>query len=437
MSCGCSSTPCGCNTPNIPRGPRGFAGPAGPAPNITIGDVTSGPAAATITGTSPNLVLDLTIPPGATGPAGAPGTNGQDATELFTTLTSFTVPGFDTNNVAVVGDTSWMVNGAWVYIGGAGYFRIANVQGPNTVQLLNPGASAGYPTNPLTPTVSIIPGQAPVGTVVAPDATPDQVIHAAAPGVPGATGATGTTGNPGQDAFIEVVNAIPLLPPAPGGEFKIYTDSSTAPTVVTGYSWNGSIWSPTANLTPVAVSQIYSVTGVPAGAFGKNGDWAFNTVTLDVYYKTAGTWTNPFDLSATFTQVASASSNYMGTAPLYTDGIVGFDPLASTFTAPQLPYTIDLAIQGHSISIDKNITFDFSDASFSHSGVWEVQVENIDIGSAIDIDITAGRFAENATLALAFPISLAVGDTRMFVFRKNKAGNRLIIENTYLVNDLP
>ena len=72
MSCGCSSSPCGCNTPNIPRGPRGFQGPAGPAPNITIGDVEEGPAAATITGTSPNLTLDLTIPPGTPGAPGAP-----------------------------------------------------------------------------------------------------------------------------------------------------------------------------------------------------------------------------------------------------------------------------------------------------------------------------------------------------------------------------
>jgi hypothetical protein len=427
MSCGCSSTPCGCNTPNIPRGPRGFAGPAGPAPNITIGDVTSGPAAATITGTSPNLVLDLTIPPGATGPAGAPGANGQDATELFTNLVSFTVPGLNSSTVATVGDTSWMVDGGWLYIEGAGYFIIVNVLSPTTVQIANPGSVLGWPAG--------IPGQAAPTTVIPSTATPNQVIQAAVPGLPGATGATGPGGSNGPSGFIEVVNTIPTVAPAPGGEFKIYTDSSTAPTVVTGYSWNGVSWAATANLTPVAGSQIYSVTGIPAGAFGKNGDWAFNTVTLEVYYKTAGTWTNPFDLSATFTQVAVASSNYMGTAPLHTDGIVGFDPLASTFNTP-ITYTIDLSKQGHSIESDKNVTLDWDDTSFTYGGVWELQVENIDGASTINLILTAGRFAENATLAISSPIALAAGDTRMFVFRKNKAGNRLIIENTYLVNNL-
>jgi hypothetical protein len=331
--------------------------------------------------------------------------------------------------ILTIGDNRMLDVGTWVKITGfsieGNWFVVIATPGDDQVQLRNPGSADLAPYWGVSATS--IPSNAPTGTV----------FNAGETGVVvGAPGLIGPVGPAGPAGTVQVVNAIPLLPPAPGGEFVIYTDNALAPTVVTGYSWNGSIWSPTANLTPVAGSQIYSVTGVPAGAFGKNGDWAFNTVTLDVYYKTAGTWTNPFDLSATFTQVASASSNYMGTAPLYTDGIVGFDPLASTFTAPQLPYTIDLAIQGHSISIDKNITFDFSDASFSHSGVWEVQVENTDIGSAIDIDITAGRFAENATLALAFPISLAVGDTRMFVFRKNKAGNRLIIENTYLVNNL-
>ena len=432
MSCGCSSTPCGCNTPNIPRGPRGFAGPAGPAPNITIGDVTSGPAAATITGTSPNLVLDLTIPPGATGPAGAPGTNGQDATELFTNLVSFNAPTLGNSNPAIVGDTSWMNVGAWVYITGGGYFRIVGINNSTSVQLAQPGPntyapSIGWPSG--------VAGNV-IGAAIPSNGLDTQIVHAAAPGLPGATGATGTTGNPGQDAFIEVVNTIPTVAPAPGGEFKIYTDSSTAPTVITGYSWNGVSWVATANLTPVAGSQIYSVTGVPAGAFGKNGDWAFNTVTLEVYYKTAGTWTNPFDLSATFTQVAIASSNYMGTVPLHTDGIVGFDPIASTFSAP-ITYTIDLSKQGHSISIDKNLTLDWDDTSFTYGGVWELQVENTDPGSAINISLTSGRFAENATLAISSPISLLNGDTRMFVFRKNKAGNRLIIENTYLVNDLP
>ena len=55
----------------------GGPGPAGPPNTLTIGTVTSGtPAAATITGASPNQVLSLTIPPGATGATGATGPAG-------------------------------------------------------------------------------------------------------------------------------------------------------------------------------------------------------------------------------------------------------------------------------------------------------------------------------------------------------------------------
>lgn len=71
--------------PTGPTGPQGLqgvagaagetgpTGPTGATPNLTIGNVTTGDpgtqAAATITGTSPNFVLNLTIPAGPTGPA--------------------------------------------------------------------------------------------------------------------------------------------------------------------------------------------------------------------------------------------------------------------------------------------------------------------------------------------------------------------------------
>ena len=54
-------------------GPTGPTGPAGETPTLTIGTVTTGDpgteAAATITGTTPNFILNLTIPQGPTGPA--------------------------------------------------------------------------------------------------------------------------------------------------------------------------------------------------------------------------------------------------------------------------------------------------------------------------------------------------------------------------------
>ena len=61
-----------------PTGADGATGPTGPAgadaetPTLTIGTVTTGDpgteAAASITGTAPNFILNLTIPQGPTGP---------------------------------------------------------------------------------------------------------------------------------------------------------------------------------------------------------------------------------------------------------------------------------------------------------------------------------------------------------------------------------
>ena len=57
-----------------PIGPTGAQGPAGPSTNLTIGNVVTGApgsqAAATVTGTSPNQVLNLTIPEGDKGDTG-------------------------------------------------------------------------------------------------------------------------------------------------------------------------------------------------------------------------------------------------------------------------------------------------------------------------------------------------------------------------------
>ena len=65
--------------PTGPTGATGDVGPTGPTgadaeiPTLTIGTVTTGDpgteAAATITGTAPNFILNLTIPQGPTGPA--------------------------------------------------------------------------------------------------------------------------------------------------------------------------------------------------------------------------------------------------------------------------------------------------------------------------------------------------------------------------------
>lgn len=420
MSCGCSSSPCGCNTPNIPRGPRGYQGPAGPAPNITIGDVEEGPAAATITGTSPNLTLNLTIPAGTPGTPGAPGAPGAAGQAPFAALTAqFVQPniGNPVNVTGPAGAFNWAAVGEPVFIENGGKYTVGQVLSAGSVlKVINDGGTGNAVAGTIIPSASLV---SPTGR--------DGVA-----GTPGAAGAPGAAGLPG---VIEVVNTIPVAAPAPNKTFVIYTDSTFNPTVITGYSWNGISWVASVNLTPAAGSQIFSTIGVPGSGTGNNGDWAFDSVTLEVYYKTAGTWTNPFDLSATFTQVATTSGGDMGTVPVRTPRIVGFEPLAVTHSAPGT-YTLDLQYQAFAIEADKDITLDWDNSSFAYSGVWEVQIENVD-AAPIDITIAAAAWAENASLALTFPISLAAGDVRVFVLRKPMVGGRMIIENTYLLSNLP
>lgn len=55
------------------KGDKGDTGDTGPANELTIGTVTEGAADATITGTAPSQILNLTIPKGDTGASGADG----------------------------------------------------------------------------------------------------------------------------------------------------------------------------------------------------------------------------------------------------------------------------------------------------------------------------------------------------------------------------
>lgn len=77
-------------------GDPGATGPVGPPNILSIGSVTSGPAAATITGTSPEQVLNLVLQTGATGTPGTNGTNGTNAVDP-----EFTIGGVGTGTPAV------------------------------------------------------------------------------------------------------------------------------------------------------------------------------------------------------------------------------------------------------------------------------------------------------------------------------------------------
>ena len=69
--------PTGATGENGATGPTGPTGATGETPTLEIGTINTGEpgtqAAASITGTAPNYVLNLTIPQGPTGPTGATG----------------------------------------------------------------------------------------------------------------------------------------------------------------------------------------------------------------------------------------------------------------------------------------------------------------------------------------------------------------------------
>lgn len=129
------------------RGATGTTGSAGPANSLSIGSVGAGTAAASITGTAPSQILNLTLPYGPSGPA------------AYTTFTASTYPtgsiyypllanAYDVD----VMSTAWMApsnppysgppyDGQMIFIQGAGYFQVVSVNNATSVTVYDPGYS--------------------------------------------------------------------------------------------------------------------------------------------------------------------------------------------------------------------------------------------------------------------------------------------------------
>jgi hypothetical protein len=239
-----------------------------------------------------------------------------------------------------------------------------------------------------------------------------------------------------------VVNSVPISAPAANETFKIFTDNPTTPTIVTGYSWDsiGSIWQATVNLTPAAGTQTIFVNGdpnvvLPAGPIGTVAIRIDLVSQIDYYIKsTVSTWTlqKSITIANTITQTVIAGSNQINGEVLKTDRVIGFESLPTTIVAPGV-YTIDLAYQGHNITSDKAVEFDWDNSAYNKWAEWEVQIENVD-GAAIALTYTAGRWARDPAVTL--PATLAAAATQMYVIRKNIAGDRMIVTNTFVVTNV-
>lgn len=93
------------------QGNPGAPGPAGPPPNIAIGTVTTGTPAVTISGSSPNYVMNIVLPPGTQGIPGNTGPVGPKATSGYAALASasinFAIDQADVVSRTVSGATTW------------------------------------------------------------------------------------------------------------------------------------------------------------------------------------------------------------------------------------------------------------------------------------------------------------------------------------------
>lgn len=88
-----------------PTGPQGAVGPAGPANSLAIGTVSTAAsgvsASATITGTAPNQTLNLTLPRGDTGATGATGAGVEAGAVIAFAMNSAPTGWLSANGAAV------------------------------------------------------------------------------------------------------------------------------------------------------------------------------------------------------------------------------------------------------------------------------------------------------------------------------------------------
>ena len=425
----CAGTDCSCNL-QIARGERGFQGIPGPAPNFTVNTSTlpSGqPASATVTGTSPNLTLNLAIPQGPQGNPGASGIGADGIPAFAPLLSGFTQPAVNsTVTITTNGSFRWAVQGEPIFVGGGGHYVVAT-----------------QPVSPFTSlTIRNVGGDtnSVPGTAVTPNGAQAQVTPSGQRGQQGTPGTNGFPGATGASGLIRVVTTIPTTAPLPGQAFVIYTDNPTTPTVVTGYSWNGSAWVASVNLTPTAGTLTIFVNGdpntlLPAGPVGTIAIRTDLPSQIDYYIKsTVSSWTlqRSITIANTITQTVIAGSNLINAQVLSTNRVVGDVPFLEV-APPAGAYTLRAQYGTTHIQIDKPIELNWESASYSGHATHILYLENIDLSSKA-ITYTTGRWARNPAATL--PSTIAVGATQVFVMRFNAARTRMIVEHTYVVTNV-
>lgn len=244
-----------------------ITGPTGPSNSLTVGTVSQGAAAATITGTAPNQVLNLTLPQGD---PGTPATNielqsngtylqwryvgGSSWTNLVAlsaitgpvgpanSLSIGTVYSGSTPSATITGTAPNQILNLVLAKGDAGQAGAAGAAGPgNTLSIgtVSSGSSAGASITGTSPSQTLnlqIPvNTLTIGTVAGGDTAaatitgtaPNQSLNLTLP--KGDAGATGPRGAAGEGGFSQVSSYSAL--PASGSATTLYAATDT------GFLW--------------------------------------------------------------------------------------------------------------------------------------------------------------------------------------------------------
>ena len=176
------------------RGPQGATGDPGMTPSFSIGTVVRGAdASATITGTDANPVLNLVLPKGDTGATGATGQTG--ATGATPDIQIGTVQRGNDAAASITGTPENPLLNLTLPKGDTGATGATPDIGIGTVQTLQPGASATASITGTTPNLTLNLGL-PQGATGATGATPNIQIGTVTTGDTGDPAAASITGTP-------------------------------------------------------------------------------------------------------------------------------------------------------------------------------------------------------------------------------------------------
>ena len=345
------------------------------------------------------------------------GADGADGISPFTSLgASFVMPAVDTSVIATVGDTSWMSNGMWVSVAGAGnpslpllytggWMVVSAVLSPTSVGLLNPGGEWGYPTG--------IPTNVTAGTTVLVQSTPNQIVVSGPPGPESEPGTSGLTPQ------ISLIYTVPVSPPASAAEnLKLYFDAAppNIPTIARFYSWNGASWDAGPNFASTGGTLWFTGTADP------NVAPPSGSKLLDFYIQFTGS-------NAVYYQRTAPST----WTPVGTVALLGTTTSVDTHTGGGA-YTFDAAVFSHIISTDSDISLAPDLTNYDGQGTYVFTIFNSDVLNPHDFNMGSNSTHAGVTL----PLTMAANETAMVIMRRytpdgTTFATKFVIESAYIV----